>query len=314
MSAQVLDTIPENSEVLSEKIDTLPKKWKLKVIYGINGSQTSFVNWNAGGRNNIAVLGFIDALGNYKKGNFKWDNDLHLALGAVNYLGKIEDGSQRFQKTDDRIEFNTNAGVKLKEHYYLSLLGNLRTQSLDGFAYPNDSIAASRFMAPGYATVALGIDYKPTDNFSLFVSPLAAKMTFVKSDRLANLGAFGVDAAEYDTLGNLLKAGKQFRGEFGAYLQMKYNRTIAKNIDFKCGLQLFSNYLDNPQNVDVNAEVLFNFKINGWLSTSLQWNLIYDDDIQITDRNKNVGPRTQFKSVFGLGMSFSIQNFIDEKK
>jgi len=294
--------------------DTLPKNWKLKVIYGINGSQTSFVNWNAGGRNNIAVLGFIDAFGNYKKGSFKLDNDLHLALGAVNYLGKIEDGSQRFQKTDDRIEFNANAGVHLKKHYYLSLLGNMRTQSLDGFSYPNDSIAASRFMAPGYATLAAGVDYKPADNFSLFISPLAAKMTFVKSDRLANLGAFGVKPAEYDAVGNLIKAGKQFRGELGAYIQMKYSRTIVENINFKSGLQLFSNYLDNPQNIDVNAEMLFSFKVNSWLSTSLQWNLIYDDDIKITDRNKNIGPRTQFKSVFGLGMAFSIQNFTEEKK
>jgi opacity protein-like surface antigen len=300
----------------AQNADTLPKNWRLKVIYGINGSQTSFFNWNAGGRNNVAVLGFVDAIGNYKnlKGNFKWDNDLHLALGAVNYLGKIEDGSQRFQKTDDRIEFNTNAGLRLKKHYYLSLLGNFRTQSLDGFAYPNDSIPASRFMAPGYATIALGIDYKPTDNFSLFISPLASKMTFVKSDLLANQGAFGVEAATYDSLGNLLKAGKQFRGEFGAYLQMKYSRNLAKNIDFKCGLQLFTNYIDNPQNIDVNAEALFSFKINSWLSSSLQWNLIYDDDIKITDRDKNVGPRTQFKSVFGLGVAFSVQNYIDEKK
>jgi hypothetical protein len=294
--------------------DTLSNNWKLKVIYGINGSQTSFVNWNAGGRNNIALLGFLDALANYKKAEFKWDNDLHLALGAVNYLGRIEDGSKRFQKTDDRIELNSSAGFRLKKYYYLSLLGNMRTQSLDGFSYPNDSIAASRFMAPGYATLAAGVDYKPVDNFTLFISPLAAKMTFVKSDRLANLGAFGVKPAEYDAVGNLIQSGRQFRGELGAYIQMKYTRTIAENIDFKSSLQLFGNYLDKPQNIDVNAEISFLFKVNSWLSASLQWNLIYDDDIKITDRNKNIGPRTQFKSVFGLGMAFSIKNFVDEKK
>ncbi len=293
----------------SQTDTTVVKKWKLKAIYGINGSQTSFVNWNAGGRNNIALLGFADATANFKKGTFKWDNDGHLALGAVNYLGKIEDGSQRFQKTDDRIEFNTNVGHRLKEKYYLSMMGNFRTQMIDGFAYPNDSIPASRFMAPGYATLALGIDYKPSDNFTLFISPLAAKMTFVRSDRLANLGAFGVTPAIYDNLGNLVTAGKQFRGEFGAYLQMKYKRNLAKNVDFKCALQLFSNYANNPQNIDVNAETLFSFKVNSWLSTSLQWNLIYDDDIKIVDRDKNVGPRTQFKSVFGLGLAFTIANY-----
>ncbi len=292
---------------------TQVKNWKLKAIYGVNGSQTAFVNWNAGGRNNIAALGFIDATGNYKKGTFKWDNDAHLALGAVNYLGKDVPSKERFQKTDDRVELNTNAGYRLKEHYYLSFLGNARTQALDGFSYPNDSIPTSRFMAPGYATLALGIDYTPSDNFTLFVSPLAAKMTFVKSEILANAGAFGVEPAVYDSVGNVVTAGRQFRGEFGAYLQMKYQRQLMENVDFKCALQLFSNYAENPQNLDVNAETLLSFKVNSWLSTSLQWNLIYDDDIDIRDRDGNIGPRTQFKSVFGLGISFSIQNYKEEK-
>lgn len=293
------------------------KNWKMKAIYGLNGSQTSFVNWNAGGRNNVAALGFIDGTANYKKNKFKWDNDLHLALGAVNYLGKDVPKNQAFQKTDDRIEINTNAGYNIREFYYLSLVGNARTQSLDGYAFPNDSIASSRFMAPGYATLALGIDYTPTDNFTLFVSPLATKMTFVKSDRLANLGAFGVDPAEYDGLGNVITAGKQFRGEFGAYLQMKYKRTLAENVDFKCALAMFSNYKNNPGNIDVNAETLFSFKINSWLSSSLQWNLIYDDDIDIQRTVDGVvknGPVTQFKSVLGLGISFSMQNYVDAKK
>lgn len=318
MKKQLLLVALSIATLTTAQTDTLaPKSWKLKAIYGVNGSQTAFVNWNAGGRNNVAVLGFIDATANYKKSTFKWDNDLHLALGAVNYIGKDVPKKERFQKTDDRIELNTNAGYRLKEHYYLSFLGNFRTQMLDGFVYPNDSIPASRFMAPGYATVALGIDYTPSDNFSLFVSPLAAKMTFVNDERLANLGAFGVDAAVYDGLGGLITAGKRFRGEFGAYLQMKYKRNLAKNIDFKCGVQLFSNYMNNPQNIDVNAESLFSFKINSWLSSSLQWNLIYDDDIDIRRTVNNVtkvGPTTQFKSVFGLGMAFSIQNYIDAKK
>lgn len=307
-------TLVVGSVAIAQTDTTKVKNWKSKAIYGINGSQTSFINWNAGGRNNIALLGFIDATANYVKGTIKWDNDAHLALGAVNYLGKIEDGSQRFQKTDDRLEFNTNAGYRLKEFYYLSLLGNFRTQMLDGYAYPNDSIVASRFMAPGYATLALGIDYTPNENFTLFVSPLAAKMTFVNDQRLADLGSFGVDAAELDGLGNVITAGKRFRGEFGSYIQMKYKRNLAKNVDFKSSLQLFSNYMNNPENIDVNAEVLFSFKINSWLSSSLQWNLIYDDDIIIVDRDKNAGPRTQFKSVFGLGIAFSIQNFVEEKK
>lgn len=314
MKKQLLFLALSLATVANSQTDTAKvKNWKLKAIYGVNGSQTSFVNWNAGGRNNVALLGFIDATANYSKKTFKWDNDGHLALGAVNYLGANVPKKERFQKTDDRIEFNTNLGYRLKEHYYLSMLGNFRTQMLDGFAYPNDSVAVSRFMAPGYGTLALGIDYTPNADFNLFVSPLAAKMTFVNDATLANAGSFGVEPAVFDGLGNVITAGKRFRGEFGAYLQMKYKRNLAKNIDFKSSLQLFSNYLNNPQNIDVNAETLFSFKINSWLSSSLQWNLIYDDDIDIRDTDGNVGPRTQFKSVFGLGMAFSIQNYKEAK-
>lgn len=294
----------------ADSVKTDPN-WKLKAIYGLNGTQTSFVNWNAGGRNNVSVLGYISAQANYKKDNLKWDNNLDLALGGLKYIGKGV--SEDLQKTDDKIDLGTNWGYRLKEHYYFSVLGGFRTQFLDGFAFPNDSVRVSTFMAPGYVNLALGIDYSPSDNFSLFVSPVAVKMTFVNDQTLANAGAFGVAGADYDLLGNVISDGKHFRGEFGAYLKMKYNMNVANNIDLKTKLELFSNYMNNPQNIDVNADVLWSFKVNSWLSASLNWTLIYDDDIDIRDNDGNVGPRTQFKSVLGLGVAYTMKNF-DEKK
>lgn len=290
--------------------DTLPKNWKLKATYGLNGTQSSFINWNAGGRNNISLLGYIDASANYKKGNYKWDNDLGLALGGLQYIGK--NNTSPLQKTDDKIDFTTNFGVKIKDHWYFAVLGNFKTQFMDGFSYPNDSIRTSTFMAPGYSTFAIGIDYKPTDNFSIFLSPIAAKMTFVNDEVLANAGNFGVERATYDDLGNVLTAGKRFRGEFGAYFKMMYNKELVKNINMKSKLELFSNYLNNPENIDVAAEVIFNFKVNSWFSASLNLNLIYDHDIEFRD-TKGVGPRTQFKSVLGLGVSYTMKNFVEKK-
>ncbi len=281
--------------------------WKLQSIYGLNGTQSSFVNWNAGGRNNISILGYISASANYKKNTLKWDNTLDLALGGIQYIGV--GAPKQLQKTDDKIDFSTNVGLRMKEHWYYSLLGSFKTQFLDGYAYPNDSIRLSGMMAPGYATLALGIEYKPNDNFMAFFSPLATKMTFVQIQHLADAGAFGVDKAEYDLLGNVISNGKRFRGEFGAYFKMTYNKDLAKNINLKTKLELFSNYANNPQNIDVNADVLFSFKINNWMSASLNWTLIYDDDIDIRDVKGNVGPRTQFKSVLGLGISYTMRNF-----
>ena len=77
----------------------------------------------------------------------------------------------------------------------------------------------------------------------------------------------------------------------------------------KAKLELFSNYLKNPQNIDVNAEIIMNFKVNSWFSASINWLLIYDDDINIIDRDGNSGPRTQFKSVIGLGVAYTMKNF-----
>lgn len=289
--------------------DTIPKKWKLNAIYALNGSQTSFKDWNAGGRTNISILGFVTASADYKYKLLKWDTDLNLALGGMKYL---ESGAIDLQKTDDRIDLASNIGYNLKKHYYFSFIGGFKTQSLDGYTYPNDSVIVSTFMAPGYINMAFGFDYVPHDKFGIFLSPFAAKMTFVEDQRLANSGSFGVNKATYDELGNIITLGKRFRGEFGAYIKMKWNKTLAKNIDMKTKLELFSNYNHNPQNIDVNAEMIINFKVNSWFSASLQWNSIYDDDVDIHVGNNTLGPRLQLKSVIGLGVSYKLMNYKED--
>jgi hypothetical protein len=292
----------------TENVDsTIQSPWKLKAIYTLNGTQTSFVNWSAGGRNNISILGSINASAYYEKKHMKWSNDLTLSLGGLQYIEK--QATEGLQKTDDRVDLASNLGYKVKNHLYVSVLGGLKTQMLDGFAYPNDSVRVSTFMAPGYVSGAIGLDYIKSDNFSIFSSPFAMKLTVVNNQVLADSGAFGVRKATFDEFGTMLEHGERLRGEFGAYIKIKYNQTLAKNIDLKSKLELFSNYLDDPQNIDVNAEAIFNFKVNSWFSASLQCMLIYDDDIKITDANGNTGPRTQFKSVIGLGISYKMKNY-----
>ncbi len=290
------------------------KNWKLTSLFGANGTQSSFVNWNAGGRNNISILGYFSGSSNYEKRKFKWVNDLDVSLGGLQYIGK-ENGNEGLQKTDDKIELSTTIGQKLNknEALYVSLLVGFKTQILDGFAYPNDSVRISTWLAPGYLNCALGVDYVPNDNFTLFVSPFGSKFTIVNDTVLANAGAFGVQAATYDGNGALVTAGRKLRSEFGTYMKMSFNRELMKNIEMKSTVELFSNYLDQPQNIDVNADILFTFKVNNWFSASLNWTAIYDDDIQIQLSNGKVGPRFQFKSVLGLGISYTLRNYTETK-
>jgi hypothetical protein len=282
--------------------------WSTKMLFGINGSQSTFVNWAAGGRNNISLLGFVDGSATYIKKNIKWNSDLKLALGGIRFLGSTPDGSSNVQKTDDVIDLSTALGYEFKTKWYYTAVGGFKTQMLNGYIYPNDSIRTSTFMAPGYVSGAIGIEYAPSKNFNMFISPLASKFTIVNDGTLANKGAYGVKAATYDGTGALLTAGEKYRSEFGAYFRLRFSKELVKNVEMKSRLELFSNYVENPENVDVNAEVIFTFKVNKWLSSSLQWNFVYDDDISVTDSKGRVGARAQFKSVLGLGVSFTLKN------
>lgn len=291
MYAQDLDSL----DVDSTKLDTLKSSnWKLKSLHSLNGTQSSFVNWNAGGRNNISLNASILASANFNNEMWSWSNDLSLAFGGIKYLDESE--VFMYQKTDDKIDLSSMAGIRISKKFLISLNAGFKTQFADGFNYPNDSIAISKFMAPGYMNLALGTDYVKDANFSVFGSPFAAKTTFVMDDSLSQIGSFGVEK------------GERVRHEFGAFIKLKWNAALMKNIEMKSKLELFSNYLNNPQNIDVNAELVFVFRVNSLFSATAQWNLIYDDDIQIRAIDGNVGPRTQFKSVLGIGISYKLEN------
>lgn len=281
--------------------------WKIRSNFGLNMTQSTFTNWAAGGRNNIAGSFLINSAANYSKDKIKWANQLALGLGGIQYF------DEGLEKTDDVIDFQSTLSYGFKDPWFVAGIVGFRTQFLDGFSNPGDSIRASTFLAPGYGNTTLGIEYQPNDNFKIMASPLSGKFTFVQDEVLANQGAFGVEGATFDLNNNIIDPGKQFRAEFGSYIRVIFNKEIMENIDLSTRWEFFSNYMENPQNIDVNAELIMNFKVNKWFTASLQANLIYDDDISITDRNGNTGPRTQFKQVIGLGIAYRLANFEKEE-
>lgn len=285
--------------------DTL---WRKGGIISLNFNQTSFNNWAAGGEDAISANGLLSAFDNYKKSRAAWDNSLDLGYGM------LKQGEQKLRKNEDKIDYTSKLGyaVNNKNKLFYTALLNFKSQFDKGYNYPNDSVVISKFGAPAYITFALGLDYKPNKFFSLFVSPLTMKMTIVGDQDLADAGAYGVDPAEYDVFGVKTKDGEQNRTEFGAYLNAKFQKDIMQNVNLLTKLDLFSNYADNPQNIDVNWEVLLAMKINKLLTASISTQLIYDDDTPVplfSDVNgvrtqTGAGPRTQFKEVLAIGLSF----------
>tara|TARA_B100000508_G_C11431374_1_gene263570 strand:+ start:226 stop:1215 length:990 start_codon:yes stop_codon:yes gene_type:complete len=306
LNAQVTDA----EKALRKTKEDTTQGWKTGGTFGVNFTQVSLSNWAAGGQSSVSLNSLLDLFANYKKGTSAWDNNLTLGYGETQI------GGSEWIKSDDRILLNSKYGKKASKHWYYAGLLNFKSQFAPGFSDESETTKISDFMAPGYLLGALGMDFKPSENLTLFISPFTSKLTVVNIQSLADVGAFGVEAAEFDALGNKTKDGNTSRMEIGGYLRLLYKREIAENVTYQTNLDLFSNYTNNPQNIDVNWDNLIGMKINKYLTTTISTSLIYDDDIDIAETksdgtpridnngNQKIGPRTQFKYVLAVGFQY----------
>lgn len=273
-----------------EKADSI-KLWKVSGLTSVNLSQVSLTNWSAGGKSSSSGVALFNINANYLKDKISWENSLNMGYGLLKENGKD------LVKTHDKLDLISKFGIKETEKIFISTLFNFKTQFAPGYSDSDDKNKISDFLAPAYLTLSPGLDYKPNKMLSFLISPITGKMTIVNNDSLSSIGAFGVDP------------GKKSRYEFGSFVKMELKTELMKNVSLQTKLDLFSNYLHNPENIDVNWDLLINMKINDYLSANLITNLIYDDDIKIdVDKNNDgimdsKGPRVQFKEMFGLGLS-----------
>lgn len=270
-----------------EQSDTL-KYWKKSGLVSANFSQVSLTNWAAGGQSSMSGVFLVNYLANYKKDSLSWDNFLDLRYGF------LKEDQKDLTKSSDKIEFNSKVGYATGGGWNYTALVNFKSQFAAGYNYPrtpNDNYI-SKFLAPAYINIALGMDYK-NDFISFFASPATGKFTIVSDDTLSARGEFGVDP------------GKKFRSEFGASVRFAAKKEIFKNVTALTKLDLFSNYFHNPGNIDVDWTFMLNMKVNEWLSANLLTQLIYDDDIKILDPDTGKSaPMVQFMEMFGAGLSF----------
>ncbi|MGG9961670.1 DUF3078 domain-containing protein [Ferruginibacter sp. SUN106] len=267
-----------NKEVKSAEKDG----WKRGGTLIINLNQGSLSNWAAGGeQNTLGVNGIFNYGINFRRGKNTWDNYFNLALGFQNATSY-----SKFRKTDDLIDVTSKYGYQVSKKWYAAALINFNSQALEGFAYTDTvNTKISNFLAPGKLLVSLGMDYRPNDNFSLFISPITTRWIFKKDPDFYALDKFGVPAF------------KKSYNEIGAYITAKYNKALAKWATYAGRLDLFSNYKRNPQNVDVYFTNLLAMKFNKWLGTTISLDMIYDDDII---------KKTQLKEILGIGLTLKL--------
>lgn len=277
--------------------DSLDGKWQKSGVFTINMTQVNLTNWAAGGFSSVSGIAMFNGTANWKKGRKAWDNSLILAFGGQH----IHDGSDP-QKTDDRIELNTKYGYDLKNAWYLAAVFQFKTQFTEGFNA--DGFRISNLMAPAYTLAGIGFDYKPDNKLTLFMSPITARLVTVLDETLwrgstdPELRIYGVKNGETNEL------------EAGGYVRLQYQTDLAENINFLTRADAFSNYLRDPENIDVTWEMLFTFKVNSWFAATLNTVLLYDHDTKFLQTGEDgvqyLAPRTQFKETLGIGISVKL--------
>jgi hypothetical protein len=277
-----------NGRIKKDPNDTTKLPWKKGLTFNLNLNQGSLTNWAAGGdKYSFSVASTLNAFAFYRKGKNTWDNVIDLAYGYVNTT------SLGGRKADDRLVVTTKYGYEVAKNLYLSGLLDLRTQFSAGYLYSDTAKPqrVSGFFAPAYVLGSPGLDYKPTDQLSVFFSPVTARYVIVKDDFLAAQGAFGVDS------------GHHVQSQFGAYLTVNWTEQIVKNIVYKTRLDLFSDYKHNPQDVDVFWTNSLNLQVNKYIAANISLNMIYDDDVRVFANPKTgvLGPRLQVQEVIGVG-------------
>ncbi|HVS97391.1 MAG TPA: DUF3078 domain-containing protein [Puia sp.] len=287
---QGLQKAVSGAAITKDPHDTTKMTWKTGGLLNLTFNQAAASNWSAGGdKSALSFNGLVNLYAYYLDGRRSWDNYMTVAYGIANTT------SLGSRKTDDRFNITSKYGYDLGHKWYLTGLFDFRTQFAPGYNYPDAThqVLTSDFLAPAYLLLSLGMDYKPNNNFSVFLSPATVRELIVHNDSLAAQGAFGVDS------------GQKSRFEFGAYASVNYSSNLSKTASYVGRLDLFSDYLDNPQNIAMYMTNVLNVKVTTLISMNLSVTLVYDDRIHSVNADGSFGgPKLQLQEVLGVGLAY----------
>lgn len=310
LTAEQLDHLPlqliEPERKLKdiELIESDPEFWEYGLSSALVFSQTYYSNWSKGGGSSLSSL--LDINGNATfhntKAKTKWINTARIKYGNV------ITGDQGLRKNHDIFELNSQLNKKQWDKVDLSASVYMLNQLARGYKYyPDDSaVVVSKFLNPASLTVALGVEFKPFKHTTLNLAPLSYKNTFV------------LDTALIDQTQHGIEANRRTKQELGTQIVIMNKLSPLEDFTITNKIRLFSNYLNNPQNVDVDWELLLDKKISWFFTIRLNLHLIYDDDIKFTiydedhnpiilpDGSEKKGPRAQFKEFIGVSLLFKL--------
>ena len=257
--------------------DTLNRGWKRMGNLVFLFNQSAFNNdWKGGGVSNMAGNIGLNYDINYKTPEMIWDNKLIVSYGLTKLKGAT------IQKSDDRFLFTSLLGKKASGYWFYSAFLDFKTQMDAGFD-PITTSKISHFLSPAYIQAGPGMLWKKSDNLKVNIAPATSRFILVHPHFTELGSSFGVEQ------------GDSSRFEFGAALSGYYKFNLMENVSWENILNVYSNYLDTPQNIDIDYQANMVMKVNKYISANIAFQAIYDD---------NAIGAFQIREVFGLGVNY----------
>lgn len=287
----------QDEEKKEEPKDGWSKSGNISLLF----SQAAFnAEWTGGGTSNYAANLALAYDANYRKGKINWDNRFMADYGIT------QTRDQDFtRKTNDRLEINSIIGRKIKEsNWFYSFFGNFRTQFTSGYEFSDGPMGeevrteTTKFLSPGYLQAGPGFLWKKSDNLKVNIAPATARLIFVSSE-FTNVGSDPAAIMAFNDAGGYfgVDANESTRFEFGAALGGYAKFEVMPNVNVENILNLYSNYLEDPQNVDIDYTLNVVMAVNKWITANATFQAIYDD---------NAVQGFQIREALGIGVTYGL--------
>lgn len=234
-------------------------------------------NWASGGENSLSILSDLKYFVNYKKKNATWENSFRYQLGA------LKSGNEDLNKNEDKLEIQSKLGIKAFKHWNYATQFDMNTALFKSYNNPKDKKVIATFLTPGNFTLSLGLDYKPRNNISLYLSPIAGQWVYMRDTNLVEPSRYG------------LEKGKKFKSDAGAKVELKNQHDLFSFLKIDNHVIIFSSYYEQPEKLTLDWRLTLNFRINYFMQTSVYANTVY---------NQNDSKKIQMKETLNLGVYF----------
>ena len=274
------------SQEIVEKDSLWTKRGNVTVLL----NQTGFSDWVGGGTNNFSGTIKFDYEWEYRDKGWNWLSNVESAFGLAKYKN-----APFARKIDDRILIQSIVGKEFTRNLSFSAFFNFTSQIGNGYKYKKDDNnneireLTTRIFSPAYFQIGSGFLWKKDEKLWVNYSPIASRLILVSKK-------FTDGLSENDTYFGV-SPNKSSRYELGANLTFHSEGSLLENINYKQDLKLFSNYLEDPSNIDLDYLAQIEINVNPLLSTQLIFQLIYDD---------NAVSRLQVREVFGVGVQLKL--------